>query len=175
MTLGIWYEALMRWIGPAETVVAMGGRVIGSRTDPETGRPRFPSIPDHLEVLARMRCGAQARFHFSTVFGLLPEKSITLFGTEGTLRFSDGRLTGGRRGDDELKSVPVRPEEADEWRVEADFISAVRGEAPVRLTTFDDGVRYMAFTEAVHQSLSRGGSVPVETVGSPGSGERMRS
>ncbi len=66
----------------------------------------------------------------------------------------------------------MRPEEADEWRVEADFIAAVRGEAPVRLTTFEDGVRYMAFTEAVHQSLAHGGLVPVETAGSPVSGER---
>ncbi len=166
MGLGIFYEALMRWIGPAETVAAMGGRAIRSRTDPETGRPRYPEVPDHLEVLVRMRCGARARFHFSTVFGLLPEKSITLFGTEGTLRFGDGRLIGGRRDDDSLKPIPARPEEADEWRVEADFIAAVRGEAPVRLTTFEDGVRYMAFTEAVHQSLSRGGVVPVETMGS---------
>lgn len=171
MGLGIFYEALMRWIGPAETVVAMGGRVIRSRTDPETGRPRFPAVPDHLEALARMRCGSRARFHFSTVFGLLPEKSITLFGTEGTLRFSDGRLTGGRRGDDSLKPIPIRPEEADEWRVEADFVAAVRGEAPVRLTTFEDGVRYMAFTEAVHHSLSRREMVPVETaVSDPSAG-----
>lgn len=169
MGLGIFYEALMRWIGPAETVTALGGRAAPRRIDPETGRPRFPAIPDHLDVLARMRCGAHARFHFSTVHGLAPEKSITLFGAEGTLRFADGQLWGGQKGATAFSSIPIPPEEADSWRVEADFVAAIRGEAPVRLTTFADGVRYMAFTEAVHLSRTRGAAVPVETVESAGS------
>jgi predicted dehydrogenase len=38
--------------------------------------------------------------------------------------------------------------------VEREFIGAIRGEEPVRRTTFEDGVRYMEFTEAVARSLS---------------------
>ena len=38
------------------------------------------------------------------------------------------------------------------WRVEAEFIGAIRGEEPVRFTDFETGVKYMEFTEAVHQS-----------------------
>jgi hypothetical protein len=34
------------------------------------------------------------------------------------------------------------------FRVEEEFVGAIRGEEPVRLTTFDDGVRYMKFTAA---------------------------
>ena len=47
------------------------------------------------------------------------------------------------------------------WRVEEEFVNAIRGREPVRLTTFDDGVSYMAFTEAVHRSLAEGCAVPV--------------
>ena len=38
------------------------------------------------------------------------------------------------------------------WRVEADFIAAIRGERPVTHTDFATGVRYMQFTEAVARS-----------------------
>jgi len=35
----------------------------------------------------------------------------------------------------------------------------VRGEQPVRLTSFEDGVRYMEFTEAVARSAATGEGV----------------
>lgn len=38
--------------------------------------------------------------------------------------------------------------------MEAEFIGAIRGEEEIRLTSFEDGVRYMEFTEAVHDSWS---------------------
>jgi len=41
-------------------------------------------------------------------------------------------------------------------------VDAIRGPAPVRLTTFADGVRYMAFTQAVADSLTSGRLQPVE-------------
>jgi hypothetical protein len=42
------------------------------------------------------------------------------------------------------------------FRVEEEFVGAIRGGEPVRLTTFDDGVRYMTFTAAVNRSLESG-------------------
>jgi predicted dehydrogenase len=48
--------------------------------------------------------------------------------------------------------VEIPPGQRGGWRVEEEFIAAIRGEQPVRLTTFEDGVRYMEFTEAVHRS-----------------------
>jgi len=41
-------------------------------------------------------------------------------------------------------------------------VDAIRGLAPVRLTTFEDGVHYMAFTQAVADSLASGRLQPVE-------------
>ena len=49
--------------------------------------------------------------------------------------------------------------ERDEWRVEAEFIGAIRGEEQIRLTTFEDGVKYMEFTEAVHLSSQQRATV----------------
>jgi predicted dehydrogenase len=40
--------------------------------------------------------------------------------------------------------------------VEEEFIGAIRGTEPVKLTTFADGVKYMEFTEAVARSLESG-------------------
>lgn len=42
------------------------------------------------------------------------------------------------------------------WRVEEEFIGAIRGKEPIRFTTFADGVRYMEFTEAVALSHAHG-------------------
>lgn len=70
-----------------------------------------------------------------------------------------GVLRGGRRGDEALAEIPIPPEKAGGWRVEADFIAAIRGQQPVTLTTFADGVRYMDFTEAVALSAAEGRAV----------------
>ena len=52
--------------------------------------------------------------------------------------------------------IVVPPAERAGWRVEREFAGAIRGEEPVRLTTFADGVRYMEFTEAVAVSARTG-------------------
>jgi predicted dehydrogenase len=93
------------------------------------------------------------------IAGLSGPSHAVLYGRDATLRFENGRLYGGRRGDERLNEVAIPASEADRWRVEEEFINAIRGIAPVRLTTFEDGVRYMEFTEAVTRSLQTGQTV----------------
>ncbi|MGH8057329.1 MAG: Gfo/Idh/MocA family protein, partial [Candidatus Entotheonellia bacterium] len=62
----------------------------------------------------------------------------------------------GQRGDKELREIPIPSEKAGKWRVEEEFVGAIRGQEPLRLTTFADGVKYMEFTEAVHRSATSG-------------------
>ena len=157
LTMGIWYEALMRWVGPAGRVAAMGKTFVDTRPGPD-GSPCTASIPDHLAVLAEMECGAMADLRFSAVAGL-DERRAALFGTEATLLLRDGKLLGGRRGDDRFGEVPVPAELVGRWRVEEEFVAAIRGREEVKLTTFDDGVRYMEFTEAVARSMAGGAAV----------------
>lgn len=160
MSLGIWYETVMRWVGEAKRVAAMG-KVFVPQRRAENGEMTAVSIPEHLTVVADMVCGAQAAFSISQAAGLAPEKSAALYGSEGTLRFENGTLLGGRRGDDALSEIPILDNEKSSWRVEEEFINAIRGIEPIKLTTFSTGLQYMKFTEAVMQSITTGAMIEV--------------
>jgi len=155
--LGILYEAIMRWVGPAIRVVAMGRTFHPVLPDDET--VRTTDIPDHLDVLADMACGAQLHIQTSAVTGVGAESGAFLFGTEGTLRIADGNLYGARRGEKQLSEIEITASEADGWRVEEEFVGAIRGEEPVKLTDPATGVRYMEFTDAVTMSMRSGRAV----------------
>jgi len=159
LTLGIWYEALMRWAGEAVSVTSFGKTVVGRRQHPESHRMVEIAHPDHLTVVATMASGAQATFTLSNIAGLTPTNEVTLYGDHGTVRFTDGRLYAGKNGDDALAEVAIPREEAIGWRVEEEFINAIRGVEPVTRTTFADGVEYMEFTQAAWQSLQTGQTV----------------
>ncbi|MBI3469517.1 MAG: gfo/Idh/MocA family oxidoreductase, partial [Planctomycetes bacterium] len=73
------------------------------------------------------------------------------------------RLWGGRRGDRELQEIPVSPDKVMEWRVEADFIGAIRGRGKIEFTDFATGIRYMQFTEAVARSAQTGRAAELPT------------
>ena len=151
--LGIWYETIVRWIGQARTVTAMG-RIFVPRRSGADGRMCRVEVPDHLDVLAEMECGAQLHIQDSAVTGGGVAGEIFLYGSDGTLRFSDGKLYGARRGQRRLAEIEIPPDECGRWRVEEEFVQAIRGVAPIRLTTFQDGVKYMEFTEAVSLSVA---------------------
>lgn len=153
MSLGIWCEALMRWIGEATSVAARGKVFVGTRRDPRTGTEKAVKVPEHLVVMADMACGAQATFVLSTVAGHIEANEAVLCGTEGTLRITNGVLSGAARRQEEFTEIPIPPGEAGGWRVEQEFIAAVRGTEAITHTTFEDGVKYMEFTEAVARSL----------------------
>jgi predicted dehydrogenase len=155
MTLGIWYEALMRWVGHAEHVQAQGRSFVRMRMD-EKGRKRAVRIPEHLNVHAGMECGALAHFQISSVAGLQGPAQAWLYGEQGTILYREGKLFTGRPGDENLQFMEVPEDASQSWRVEEEFIDAIRGGAPVVLTTFSDGVKYMEFTEAVNRSMAGG-------------------
>ena len=84
-----------------------------------------------------------------------------IYGSEGTLLLDIGaeKLYGGRRGDKELNEISIEASKKGHWRVEEEFINAIRGLEPIRLTTFEDGVKYMEFTEAVAVSAAEAQAV----------------
>jgi len=104
-----------------------------------------------------------AHMRFSTVTALAPPSEVWIFGTEGTIRIeSDARrLSGGRHGDKALSEIVIPAERRIGWRVEEEFVNAIRGKEKVSRTTFEDGVRYMEFTEAVWKSAAGGQAVEV--------------
>jgi predicted dehydrogenase len=159
LTLGIWYECAARWIGHARSVIASARTFVPRRADPATGRAADVMVPDHVDVLAETENGASLRVQVSAVTGLAPSpREAWLFGSEGTLRVEADtrRLFGARRGEGGLREIVVPAGERIGWRVEREFIGAIRGSEPVRLTTFAEGVRDMEFTEAVAVSARTG-------------------
>lgn len=88
---------------------------------------------------------------------------VGVIGAEGTLKLdlAAGRLLGGQRGDEDLAEIEVPAAKRGAWRVEEEFVNAIRGLEEVKLTSFAEGVRYMEFTEAVNRSLTSGATVRV--------------
>ena len=161
MSMGIWYEQLMRYVGPATKVMAMTKVCVQQRLD-ENGHMRAVSVPDHISVICEMACGAQADLSWSSVAGLQTGSELWLFGADGTLLLKGppmNTLMGGRRGGDGLAEIPIPPEKRGRWRVEEEFINAIRGEEKVTRTPFEVGVQYMEFTEAVARSAQTGQAI----------------
>ena len=155
MTLGIWYEALMRWVGTASHVVALSQLHTAHRKEGDTLKP--VTIPDHLEVLGELTSGAALHMRVSAA-SKCAQNQVTLVGTEGTLCLNDGKLALSSDGQ-QWETIEPR---GNDWRVEQDFIESIREGKPVVRTSFVDGLRYMAFTEAVMSSAAEGGTVAVE-------------
>ena len=155
MSMGIWYEALMRWVGEATRIMAMGKTFVKMRPDAD-GVMRSVRIPEHIDVIGDLACGAQLHIQVSNVAGLAGTPEVYLFGIDGTLRFSGNKLYGGQKGDTELSEIDIQDSEAGGWRVEEEFVNAIRGEEVITHTDFDTGVKYMEFTEAVTRSMQSG-------------------
>jgi hypothetical protein len=148
----------MRWAGTARRVSAMGQTFVKMRPDTD-GIMRPARVPEHIDVTAEMVCGAQLHIQVSAVAGLAGQQEVFLFGSEGTLRLAGDRLYGGRKGDKELQELPVPTLTDGGWRVEEEFVNAIRGVEIISHTTFDDGVKYMEFTEAVSRSIDSGEAI----------------
>ncbi len=162
LSMGIWYEAMMRWLGPARQVMAMTKIAVPRRRD-ASGAWHEVRVPDHVDILAGLARGAVAHLRFSSVTALAPPSEVWIFGTDGTLRLEVDakRVSGGRRGDTELREIAIPAERRIGWRVEAEFVNAIRGREKVSRTTFEDGVRYMEFTDAVARSAASRQAVDV--------------
>ena len=162
MNMGIWYEAVMRWLGPARTVMAMSKIAVPRRRD-ETGAWHEVKVPDHVDILVTFKGGAVGHLRFSSLTALAPPAEAWIFGSEGTLRVEPDakRLSGGRRGDPALAEIAVPAAERIGWRVEEEFVNAIRGRERITHTSFEDGVRYMEFTDAVTRSATTGQAVDV--------------
>ena len=159
MNMGIWYEAIMRWVGPAKSVMAVGQNVVRHRLD-DSGRRVAIEIPDHIDIIGAMAQGGQMRFNVSSVLGHAPELAdVFIAGTEGSIRLHQPvggslELSAGKRGQAALEPVALDSSKRGGWRVEEEFINAIRGREQVTHTDLATGVKYMEWTTAVNRSLA---------------------
>jgi len=110
-----------------------------------------------VQIVTLIDGGARGVYHISgiTMFG--PGKQIHLYGGRGTIKYiiaPEEQLLCGRAGDAELRQVDIPADTRGGWRVEAEFVAAVRGQEKIHFTDFAAGVRYMEFTEAVARSAA---------------------
>jgi len=159
LNIGSTYESMMRWLGRGNRVMAMSKVNVPYRRGPD-GTPQSVSIPDHVNILYELANGAQVHMRMSETVGLSGGNQTWIHGSEGTIHV-DGRsnIFAGRRGDSELREVPNPREEQAFYRVEEEFVNAIRGEEEVTQLTFEAGAHYMEWTEAVHRSALTGEAV----------------
>jgi predicted dehydrogenase len=168
LTLGILHETLLRWAPPPVRVQAQAHAFIPSRIDPASGVRRKVGTPDQLQALTILENGARAVYHLSGVAAFGQTATIVLFGSKGVLHYdlAADRIRGASLSRqrvaarlDDLEEIPIPPDQAMGWRVEEEFVSAIRDRTPVRFTDFATGVAYMEFTEATARSAQLGVAV----------------
>jgi len=166
LALGIYAEILHRWVGRARSVSATGRLFTPRRRDPETGVSRDVRVPDSVVVTGELESGAHYVYTLSGVAAFAPGDAIEIYGTRGVLHYDVlrhrvllGRVDPARRVRPGLVADRPAPEPVEipaglrgEWRVEADFVSAIREGTPV-YPSFEDGLAYMEFVEAVARAL----------------------
>jgi predicted dehydrogenase len=156
---------------------------VPSRIDPASGARRPVGTPDSVQVLTTLENGARAVYQFSGATPFGQGMGIHLYGSEGALHYDlaadqirgSSRRRGAQPGQVQaLEEITVPAEKAGAWRVEAEFVDAIREGRPIELTDFATGVQYMEFTEAVARSARRGEVVelPLEAyIGEESSGD----
>ena len=157
LNMGILVEVIQRWVGGMATVSAQAETFIKERPlADEEGKGRVER-PDTVNVMGRMENGAQAAFLFSSAARFGSDSQVELYGSEGTLvyKLDDDTVLGARDGDKTLKELSIPADEVRTWTVEQDFVDAING-GEQGDTSFEAGLGYMEFTEAVFRSVERG-------------------
>lgn len=168
MTMGIFYEAVRRWVGDVTEVMAMGKTHVKARVDPATGALHHLKIPDHIDVLGTLPSGAQLHMLISDVLvgKGRPAAEFWIYGSGADLHYTLGPGGGLMISKHGAEPEAVSPDGGvgGAWRVEEEFVSAIRGQEKISHTRFEDGVNYMEFTEAVWKSMQGAGAVQLPLV-----------
>jgi predicted dehydrogenase len=152
LTLGIYVEVLQRWLGDITGVFARE-KII------QPVREAYNVIvPDLLTILCSFDNGAEGVLEFSGINTLAQDDRLEIYGGTGTLMydFTSDVLQVGKVGDRALHVVDIPAELQGEWRVEEDFLAAVKSKGRVRPhPNFEEGLRYMRVVQAVADSRAR--------------------
>lgn len=154
LTCGIFAEVLFNWFGAPAEVVACGKVVHQFR-----GTYRV-SLPDYAHVLAKWDSGLIGSLTWSGIHYGTERPELNVQFEHGRLRvlFQPDELWVSDAREAALRLVQIPENQKGRWSVEQDFINAVRGESVCPGVTFDEGVRYMAFTQSVFNSILQDGA-----------------
>ena len=129
LTVGILYETVLRWVAPANRVLAYASKLVPDRLDPELGKVVRVGTPDSLQILTIQEDGSCGLYRFSAAVWHEKGMSVALYGSEGTLVYDLLRdeIRGARKTEDDLKLLPIPDEMKGGWSVEEDFVASIRG------------------------------------------------
>jgi predicted dehydrogenase len=150
MMFGIYIEVIHRWLGEHASIMAAGDIVIPERPDPETGKPGRVTVPDIWVATGKLATGVRITYHFSSMAASAEGNGIAIFGSKATLRWKMGDTAEIIQHGQAPQAIEPDAGTDRGWRVEEDFVAAVTAGAPVRLTSFEDGVRYMRVVDRAH-------------------------
>lgn len=151
LSVGIYAEVLERWLGSPRRLHAQMKVSVPKRDG------YVVHIPDVVQVFGQWSNGLAGSLEWSGSAQFAPDETLAIYGRDGTLvyNFTKDEILGGRRGDRELQVLTIPSELEGHWAVEKDFIEAVlTGGHPE--PSFEIGVKYLEFTEALNLS-ARGG------------------
>src|SRR5262249_19370592 len=159
LTLGIYVEVVQRWLGNIVGVFARGKVLQPLRQGYEV------IVPDLLNVLCQFENGAEGVLEFSGVNAHGRGDRFEIYGDHGTLTydFANDIIEVGKVGDEKMQIMDIPRELESAWRVEEDFLAAVKSKGRVRAhPDFEEGVRYMRVVQAVADSRARNSWVDVK-------------
>src|SRR5262249_6864841 len=67
LTLGILYETVLRWVAPANRILAYASKIIPQRFDPEQGKMARVGTPDSVQVITTQEDGSSGVYRLSGV------------------------------------------------------------------------------------------------------------
>lgn len=153
-TLGMWIEVLHRWLGMTRWVTAATSIFTPKRPDGRGGELEI-RIPDQITALAGFEGGITAGYFISGICDRT-EEAVYLHGEQGVMRYdalADRLTVSGTRWEQVITPPPEEAYDVRNWRVEADFIAAIREGKPYH-PDFEDGIRYMAVIQAMYDSAA---------------------
>ena len=170
LTVGMFIEVIHRWFGWSSMVSANTQLFVPERCD-AAGNSVAVKIPDQFVFTTIVGDKLPVQFAISGAVRY-PSDLIEVYGSNGSLRYNvrADLLSGARAGEDFIP-VAIRPEEKYDvrnWRVEEDFIRAIR-EGFDYHPNFEDGLRYMQVLEAVYESAAQQRAINLGDPASAGS------
>ena len=155
--LGLCWDVLEPWLGPAERVLAYEKTFTSRRLDPSTGQMTDVGLPDAVIAIAEMESGASVVNMHSGV-ALAGDDKIVIHGEAGTLIYeaASERIFHATPGGSKPDPLDIPPEFDQHGDVAADFAYLLKGGPPLPGSTFDDGLGNIEYLTACHVSATEG-------------------
>lgn len=159
-SIGLAYDTMMPWTGPATRVIAHRSTWTPERPKTEGGPLAKAPYPEETSVISETAGGAVVMNVMNSAIRFA-ESRYELYGEDGSVVYQSrgDTILGARKGDEKLQPLPIPPEHDNPWLIEQEFISLLRGEVTEPSFSFWDGVLNARYLEAVYRSGAEGGWV----------------